>query len=295
MNCLIIRNGFYGSASSLHQYQRLESELQQRGVKTEVITTAEIIAFLGEDGEVRLTAAPDFVLYLDKDPYVAAMLEKKGLRLFNCGEAIRLCDDKMLTYLALSGSGIAMPLTVASPLLYAGEDEDGFLRDTERLIGYPVVVKQCYGSLGAQVELADSPKELRAIRAKLLKIPHLYQRFVKSSCGVDVRVILVGGKAICTFKRVNDKDFRSNVERGGKGELFAAPQAYLQAAEKAAEILKLSYGAADFLIGENGEPILAEVNSNAFFVEAERVCGINVAACYADYMIKTMMQDAENR
>ena len=41
----------------------------------------------------------------------------------------------------------------------------------------------------------------------------------------------------------------------------------------------------DFMFLETGEPILCEINSNAFFEEFEKVTGINVAKEYA-LMIK---------
>ena len=38
----------------------------------------------------------------------------------------------------------------------------------------------------------------------------------------------------------------------------------------------------------NGEPIVCEVNSNAFFDGIEMISGVNVAKAYAEYIIKTL-------
>ena len=49
---------------------------------------------------------------------------------------------------------------------------------------------------------------------------------------------------------------------------------------------KCDYCGADILEGPNGEPILSEVNSNAFYEGIEKTTGVNVAGCYVDYLIK---------
>jgi hypothetical protein len=42
---------------------------------------------------------------------------------------------------------------------------------------------------------------------------------------------------------------------------------------------------------KNGEPILCEVNSNAFFEMAEEITNINVAESYVNHIIKTIKGD----
>ena len=44
----------------------------------------------------------------------------------------------------------------------------------------------------------------------------------------------------------------------------------------------------DLLIGKNGEPVLCEVNSNAFFHLAEEVTGVNVAKSYVEHILNEM-------
>jgi gamma-F420-2:alpha-L-glutamate ligase len=59
-------------------------------------------------------------------------------------------------------------------------------------------------------------------------------------------------------------------------------------AEKAASILGLDYCGVDVLIGPKGEPILCEVNSNAFIEGIEKVTGVNVASAYAHHIEKSI-------
>jgi glutathione synthase/RimK-type ligase-like ATP-grasp enzyme len=107
---------------------------------------------------------------------------------------------------------------------------------------------------------------------------------------MDYRIIIVGGKAIAGMKRVNHQgDFRSNVALGGTGEKVEIPAKFISIAEKAASILALDYCGVDVLIGPNDdEPILCEVNSNAFIEGIERVTGVNVAKAYALHIQKEL-------
>ena len=51
------------------------------------------------------------------------------------------------------------------------------------------------------------------------------------------------------------------------------------------KVLKLDYCGIDVLTDKEGNRYICEVNSNAFFAEAERVCGVNIAKKYAEYLI----------
>ena len=62
----------------------------------------------------------------------------------------------------------------------------------------------------------------------------------------------------------------------------------IRLAGKAAQILKLDYCGVDLLKGKDGEPILCEVNSNAFLKGIEEVTGINIAYLYAKHIDDTL-------
>lgn len=219
------------------------------------------------------------------------MLEDAGLRLFNKADAIRLCDDKMLTYLSLSDKGIKMPKTISGPLRYSKKDSDVFLKRIAASFSFPIVVKENYGSLGRNVYLVQNKTELEELENRLSYSPRLYQELVASSFGVDNRIIVIGGRAIAWMKRKSDNgDFRSNIALGGHGEGVNLPQNYIMMAENCAKILGLDYAGIDILNGPDGEPILCEVNSNAFIKGIEEVTGINVAKAYADYIYREVYQ-----
>lgn len=281
MKGVIITNGYANTEGIAYQVKRLIEEFSTLGVEVENVKTNTLIAYIS-DGKVECNITADFIIYLDKDVHVASMLEKAGYRLFNTREAIEVCDDKIKTHIALSDCGVNMPDTISSPLMYR-EAEDEFYLSVERL-GYPMVVKEAHGSLGGQVWLVNNRQELIALRQKLKMKPHLYQKFIESSKGKDYRVIVVGGKVVAYYMRESTSDFRSNIELGGTGKKVDLPIEYVNVAEKVSKILGLDYCGVDLLIGR--EPIVCEVNSNAFFTGAEKVTGVNVAKRYAEYILE---------
>ena len=145
---LIVINGYFENASSAAQWQGIKAALEARGAAVDVKKSNEISLGIRGEGVFAELPAYDFCVFLDKDVTAALMLEKLGMKLFNGAEAIRLCDDKMLTYAALAGRGIPMPETIASPLMYRENEDDAFLNRVSARLGFPVVVKKCYGSMG---------------------------------------------------------------------------------------------------------------------------------------------------
>ncbi len=152
-------------------------------------------------------------------------------------------------------------------------------------LGYPLIVKECYGSLGKGVYKADDRASLEKIAEAVKLKPHIFQKFIAESAGTDIRVIVIGGKPVAAMRRVSDGDFRSNLELGGKGEKFDCPAHMADLCAKTSEILGLDYCGIDVLARNDGYCI-CEVNSNAFFGGIERVTGVNVARLYARHICK---------
>ena len=283
---LIIING-YGLAEGIkHQVERLKEEFSKRGVEAEIIKNTQVFAYIFE-GKTKIDLPKfDFVLYLDKDRYVAGLLEKAGYKLYNSIDSIIKCDDKMLTHICLADHGIKMPTTISSTLCYTDNGNRDYLKLVEEKISLPMIVKEVYGSLGKQVYFAKNHEELLEIENKLIHVPHIFQEFISSSYGKDYRIIVIGGKVVAYMKRENPNSYLSNLAAGGTSSKTKLPDEYLKIAEKCASILGLDYCGVDILEGPNGESIVSEVNSNAFYEGIEKTTGVNVAGCYVDYLLK---------
>ncbi len=285
---LILVNAYSKLEHSLNQSVRLKAELENMGVRAEIRRNDFFAAYIDGKGNLQSCADEyDFCIYLDKDKYVSQMLEKCGLRLFNSHYAVEACDDKMLTSVILADNDIPMPATLPGLLCYDPKEDvrAETLDAVEKMLGYPVVVKTSYGSLGKGVYKADDREQLEKIAEELKCKSHLFQQFISSSFGRDIRVIVIGGKFVAAMVRTSDGDFRSNLELGGAGTPFNPPREVINLCEKTAGILKLDYCGIDVLFGENGYYI-CEVNSNAFFGGLEKVTGANIAEKYAAYICR---------
>ena len=287
MNGVIIVNQEIGH--NRYKIDRLTEEFDKVGISTKVLVNDGTLAMV-ESNNVVLNFEADFVVYLDKDTYLARFIEKAGIRMFNKADFIKLCDDKILTFIACADKGIRMPKTLAGPLMYRElrNDEYSFLSTVEKEIGYPMVVKKVYGSLGEGVYLVRSYSELAELYSQIYRNPILFQEYIESSYGKSLRILIIDGKVFGGFVRYNHVDFRSNYGDTADGRTLENSEKYFAFAQDIADKLDIEYAGIDLLFDENEDPILCEINSNAFFEEFEKVTGLNVASAIVNMIIKKM-------
>ena len=120
---LIIINAYSNLTSSLNQSSRLKEEFLKLNVEIDVKRNNEFMCGI-KNSKITCSALNyDFCVYLDKDKYVSSMLEKAGLKLFNSHNAIRVCDDKMETYIALANNDIPIVDTFSGMLCYTNDSK----------------------------------------------------------------------------------------------------------------------------------------------------------------------------
>lgn len=291
MKCLIAVNPFARTLSVKEKALRIKEALNNHHVESDILSVCEMPVSI-ENSVMKAQGAENyrFCIYLDKDKYFAKALEKY-MPVFNCSQATEWCDDKFVTFMRLAGSDIPMPMTIPAPLSYSGYDEEkikGFLDYVEKELGYPLIVKESYGSLGKQVYLIKNREELNSTYARLYHTTHLYQKYVGKNINKakDYRIITIGGKFVTAMERDNENDFRSNIAAGGHGtKAENLPQSYIDCAEKVSKILKLDYAGIDLMPGENERPWFIEANSNAFFKEVEKVTGVDLADLFVSHCL----------
>lgn len=286
----IVTNAYHLLPGLKHFARRMLEEFSNLGISVQHIDNSSLLARLDAESKI-ITPLQEgkFVLYLDKDTIIAHLLEKKGYRLFNSAQAIADCDDKARTYMLLSENEVPIPQTVFGPLNYSYEISESFIKNLENTLPFPLIAKDNHGSLGNNVFLLKTESELSDFELTHRYNGRLYQEFISSSFGVDYRLLVIDGQLVAAMKRVNETgDFRSNIAQGGKGYQTEVPPSYKVLAEKVARLLKLDYCGVDLLIGKNQEPLLCEVNSNAFLEGIEKVSGINIASIYASYIKRKM-------
>lgn len=293
MKGFILRNAYYDATDVNYQVERIKTELENLGVEVSVIKNGYGV-YINENCDIVSNLdGYDFCVFLDKDKYVGEMLQKLGVKVFNNYNAIEICDDKMKTFLALSSHGVPVPTTISAPLCFT-KGAKVTIKDVEGIIdklSLPLVAKKSFSSQGKGVYLINTQDELVDFINSNPFEPKIYQKYISSSCGKDVRIICIGKKYFTAMLRYSDNDFRSNSYLGGNAKPFNPPVSFIKLAEKVSEILDLDYMGIDLLFGENGEPIICEVNSNAFFTVMEKVCNVNVAKEYAKHIVKAVSED----
>jgi len=265
-----------------HLYALLFDAFKNHNVSIEIKTASDISLEVG----AKITNKPDFAIFWDKDIYLAERLEKQGVRLFNSARAILLCDNKVLMYQELANKGVRIPRTFIAPKTFEGlgYSKRDFLKRIIDEIGFPIIIKEAYGSFGEQVYLANDEKALNEIVDRVGFKDFLLQEFIASSKGKDIRVNVVGDKAIVSMLRENENDFRSNISSGGHGVKYEPEPEYIALAIKAASALDLDFAGVDVLFGRDG-PIICEVNSNPQFASTLKATGYNLADYIVSYIL----------
>lgn len=283
--CLIVVNGFYINENVQYKIERLREEFASLDVQVDVKDSITLLTKTDGNQLFLDVQDYDFCIDMDKDHYLAKALSML-LPMFDGYEGLTTSDDKMESILALYQSGIQSIKTITAPLCYVPpkeEDIKRFLDQVENEFGYPMVCKDCHGSLGKQVFLIHDREELEKHYRQNYEKEHLYEQFLKKHQGHDYRLMVISGEVVACMERINENDFRSNIALGGKGKdvTNTISQDIKDMAIKVCEVLKLDYAGIDIGLDDNDSPVFIEANGNAFFTEIEKVCHINVARKFA--------------
>lgn len=201
-------------------------------------------------------------------------LERLGVFVLNSSQGIENAKDKLATMQILAANNIPIPKTLLAkfPLNIGG---------VEKEFSYPLLIKTVSGTHGKGILLCEKREQLGDLAdlievSKDPKINVVIQEFVSSSKGKDIRIIVIGGKAIGAMLRVAGNGmFKANFSRGGKVERFKlkSPEEWL--AIESAKLMELEIAGVDVLFdGESYK--VCEVNSAPGFEGFEKATDLNV-------------------
>lgn len=281
MKGYLVINHFLRTEKFEELYSWLVSAANRAGMELVIKTNVELMSCLG--GREKKEEDISFVLFWDKDIKLARMLEGRGYHLFNSAEAIEICDDKAYTHIRLEGAGIPMPKTLFVPMTYesVGYTELSFLEQVEEYFNYPMVVKECNGSFGQQVYLCHNREQVEEHLGRNI----IFQEYISSSFGRDVRLQVVGDKVITGMYRYTENgDFRANISNGGNMKPYEWTKEQEDLAIQCVKEIGLDFAGVDILFGKHDEPIVCEVNSNAHFKNIYECTGVNTADFIMEYI-----------
>ncbi|MDN4526227.1 ATP-grasp domain-containing protein [Fictibacillus fluitans] len=292
ISCWIIYNGNLPQKKFMDFAQWTAAAAQKKGIRPHIIKNNDLLVMF-RNGQSFLAGhlkdeMPDFVLFGDKDIFLARQLETLGIPVFNSADSIEICDNKSHMYQTLATNGILFPKTIIAPKVFGELQDESHYETVIREIRFPMVVKEAYGSFGMQVHLVQNEAELLALMKTLKNTEYVFQEMVASSYGRDVRINIVGGKAVASMLRKSETDFRANVSFGGKTEPYTPTKEQEDLAAACAVAAGTAFAGVDLLFGEDGTPLVCEINSNAHIRSIYECTGIDVADHMMDYILRTI-------
>lgn len=215
---------------------------------------------------------------------VVRQFEMMGVYTVSPSEAISRSRDKLRSLQILSRAGVDMPVT---GFAHATKDIDGLL---DTVGGAPVVVKLLEGTQGSGVVLAETRKAAGSVieAFRQLDANILVQEFIEEADGADVRVIVIGNKAIAAMRRKSKPgEFRSNLHRGGTASVIKVTPELERVAVAAAESMGLGVAGVDILQSNRG-PLVLEINSSPGLEGIEGATHMDVASEVIRYVEKNV-------
>ncbi|MBQ7232373.1 MAG: RimK family alpha-L-glutamate ligase [Bacillales bacterium] len=290
----IIYNGFLTHSKFLTLFAHLQSAMRQKNITCQLVKHHELIFVMHDEKNeiVRkyIGQLPDFILFWDKDILLAQQLEACNIPLYNCAKAIEICDHKGKMHQILSQTKIPMPKTIIAPHVFPNCSilDWNFHDSVIETLKLPLIIKEAYGSFGFQVHLAKTKKEVYRLGMELQHRPHIYQEYIRSSHGRDIRLQVVGNQVVAAIYRESPTDFRANITNGAIATAYTPSEIEKQLAITATQTVGADFAGVDLLFGENDEPLLCEINTNAHFINLMNSTGIDVAPLILDHILQDM-------
>lgn len=294
----IIYNGSLNSEKFIDFACMLQSAAHKQKMNAMIYKNNDIMSYLSLHPQIiqdKRKDLPDFVIFTDKDIYLAKQLELLGIRVFNRAKAIATSDDKIATYQRLAELQLPIPKTIVAPKSFTEKISSNFYQIDQIIerLGLPMIVKEAFGSFGEQVYLVNTKEELREMIQTIHGRPFMFQEFIETSYGRDLRLQVIGSQVVTAMKRTAKDDFRANITAGGTMEAYKPTKYEVDLAIKATKAIGADFAGVDLLFGENDEPIICEVNSNAHIRNIYECTNINPADAIISYIRKQLSTTGE--
>ena len=281
---------------NIYSTNRLMEEALERGHNVRVVNHTKCSILLGEgkpqiiyEGRNIINDADAIIPRIGSSVFkhgaaVVKEFEMNGIFSVVSALGIARAQNKVRTLQIMNRKNVPIPKTVISI------NPDNIEEQIDMLGGAPVIIKLQEGTQGLGVILADSEKSAKSIMDTFYNMDasFLVQEFIKESNGEDIRIIVAGNKVIASMKRIGvEGDFRSNIHRGGTGEIVNLTSREVKTAIKAAKYLGLPVCGVDLIRSKRGS-LLIEVNSTPGLQGVEAYTKINVAIEIIKYIEKNV-------
>jgi len=274
------------TADLAFEMRRFLAEGEKMGIEVQAFKPNQFDLLVTEENRDQIiidgkwTDLPDFVFpYFNHSDHsyfslaIVRQFERMGVPVFNNADTLERVRDKLHAHQILAESGITTPDTMLAKFPINVEL-------VEETLGFPVIVKTLHGALGSGVFLIENAKSFEDLMTLVHEtqpnILMIFQKFVASSKGRDLRIFVVEGTVIAAMQRTaKDGDFKANFSQGGQVDKFEVDKKAADIAIKTAQALNIQVAGIDLLFTEDGYTI-CEANTFPGFKGLEQATGENI-------------------
>lgn len=206
-------------------------------------------------------------------------------------QALVRSRDKLRSLQIMARAGVGMPKTVFTN--YSTEVK----KIIESVGGPPLIVKLLEGTQGVGVVLAPTFQAAESIIQAFhsMKARVIVQEYIEEAKGEDIRAFVIDGKVVGAMKRKGEEgEFRSNLHRGGSGNLIKLSKEERRTALVAAKAMGISVAGVDLLQSSRG-PLALEVNSSPGLQGIESTTGKDIAGKIISFVERKTEQNKSKR
>ena len=220
---------------------------------------------------------------------VLHVLEYWGVRVYNPASVTAMCNDKLLTTLALLRAGIPTPRTLLA------FDPQVTIRGIE-MLGYPVVLKPTTGSWGrllARINDRDAAEAVLEHQETLGSYQH-HVHYVQEHIAKpqrDIRAFVVGGRTICAIYRTSEH-WVTNTARGAVASNCPVTSELDELCVRAAQAVGGGILAIDVLEDPQSGLLINEINATMEFRNSIAPTGVDIPNEMLDYVLSGVQKEA---
>ncbi len=163
-----------------------------------------------------IIARPNFIEEPGLHAYVVRVLQKNGYRVINGLVSYGPVKNKLEQIQEFDRLGLPYPKSIITK-------QPQYAREAARLLGFPLIIKVAFGTVGSGIFYADSEETFQPIVDYLQirdKNPVIVQKFIAEADRKDLRIFVVGNEIVAAMMRcAPDRDVRANATHGGVGSL----------------------------------------------------------------------------
>lgn len=273
----------YNNMTGAYTCHRLAEEARRRGMRIDIVGVHDCC--LTKDGlrnsSIKLDHR-DFVINRYKWGKIKDAINGLSSRSYNRIEVYDIYKNKYEQLRRLSSRGFKVPRHLLATSMMPFDILSQYLPA-------PFVVKGLENSMGREVMLVESESDYLKLRESEIDREWLFEEYISSSYGRDLRLFAIRGKAVACMMRKSKGDFRANVALGATVEQVEVTPVMQLIAGDICRLTGLDFVGIDLLFGDSGY-YLCEINVMPGLEGIESASGLNIAGMIID-MIKS---DFEN-